>query len=69
MYKYSDIIIPLLKPDPDSDLYYTILGLLELPKETKLNLLSTRNVPDKVKARLGDKAAEQRLIDKFLRID
>jgi hypothetical protein len=41
------------------------MGVLDPPKEIREKLLKSKYVPDQVKARMGDKAAEKRVIAAF----
>lgn len=63
--RYSSQIVECLKDYETSEESSIILGLLDLPDELKNALLKSKNTPAKVKARLGDKEAEQKVIEKF----
>lgn len=54
-----------LKDGRDSESSAMVLGLLTLPQELASQLRASPRTPDKVKARLGDWAAESRVIAAF----
>ena len=62
---FAPAIIEALKDDLKSDQSAILLSLLPLPEEIKKKLLSSDHTPDIVKAKLGDQAAETRVIAEF----
>ena len=65
LIKSSDDLINALDDYSTSKLSREILGLLELPKVLKVAVLDSDRCPDKVKARLGDIEATDRIIARF----
>lgn len=58
-------IVKALKEDLQSENTLEILGLLPLPADLQKQILELPQTPDKVRARLGDKIAEIRIIDAY----
>lgn len=61
----SHELIPVLEDFATEEESAELLGLLELPETLKADVLKSETVPDRVKARLGDIAAEARVISRF----
>jgi len=62
---FKDRLLTILGTNLDSEESAVILGRLTLPKEIAEKLLLWRGTPDKVRARLGDRAALGRVIQRF----
>jgi len=62
---HSEDLIPRLTDYADNESSAELLGLLDLPGSLKSDVLVSPTVPDRVKARLGDEAAEVRTIERF----